>query len=179
MPAVRRSRASEGSSKILAQLLVMASAGPVACAKRLANEAKDPSGHAVGQISDNSGEPRLDSVKASLQAPGDKRKVRRLLPLILEALKHGGKQIKLGEDVAEPRGDHLLALQRPAERQERHVRDGCKACDIERKLPVKPGRGALPGRGRKPSAAPIADEGLRQSLEAVASMAPEDLIERF
>src|SRR5262249_36923723 len=59
--------------------------------------------------------------EATLHAPCHQRQVGALASLLVPALEHGGEEIKLGEDVAEARGEHLLALERAAQGQQRHV----------------------------------------------------------
>src|SRR5262249_57804572 len=63
----------------------------------------------------------LDGDEACFHAAGAERQVGRWPPLLIPALEHRGEKIKLGEDVAEARGDHLLALEPAAQGQQRHI----------------------------------------------------------
>ena len=90
-------------------------------AQRQHQEAQQPRHRTVGKVRENLVEARLDGGEAAVHAPLDQRQVGVLAAFVLPALEHGGQQIELGQDVAEARRDHLLALEIAAERQQRHI----------------------------------------------------------
>src|SRR5205823_7631027 len=115
--------------------------------------------------------------KAFLHAPGDERQVGALAPLLVPALEHGGEKIKLGEDVAEAGGKHLLALERAAQGEQRHVDGEREGRGVAGKPPVVAARLSRRRRPRKKSAGPSVRPRAQRVGKAMAHMRPERAVE--
>ncbi len=81
-----------------------------AAAERQDEEAQQPADRPDREIGENLVEARLDGGKACLHAPFEQRKIIRLPAFVVPALERCARQIKLGENVAEARRQHFLAL---------------------------------------------------------------------
>src|SRR5262249_48327395 len=122
-------------------------------------------------------EARLDGGEALLHAPLHQREVGLLPPLLLPALEHGGHEIELGENVAEARRDHLLALEPAAERQQRQIDRKRKSGRIAPERGVEAAHGSGVGRGREQPTGPGPAPRAKSVGEAVTHMAPERAVE--
>src|SRR5262249_30235709 len=100
-----------------------------------------------------------------------------LASLLVPALEHGGEEIKLGEDVAEARGEHLLALERTAQRQQRHVDGEREGRRVASELLIEAARPPRRRRRREHAAGPGAPPGAKRVGDAVPEMSPERAIE--
>src|SRR6516162_5062711 len=74
-------------------------------AQRQHQEAQEPRHRPAGEIGEDRIEARFDGGEAVFHAPRHQRQVGTLVPLLVPALEHGGEKIKLGENVAEARGE--------------------------------------------------------------------------
>ena len=102
-----------------------------------------------------------------------------LLPsLVLPAFQRRRQQIEFGQDIAEPGGEHFLALERAAQRQQRHVGAQRKCRRVARELAIEPRRVAGIGRRRKQATAPASAPGAEHGFKTVADMIPERLCRR-
>ena len=147
-------------------------------AERLDQEFQDHGDEPVRQIGEDFRETVLDGLEARRHAPFEGCEIRTLTPLVLPALQRGREQIEFGQDIAEPRRQHFLALQRAAQRQQRHVGAQREGRRIARELPIESGGVAGIGRRRERAAAPAAAPGAEQRGHAVADVFPERLVER-
>src|SRR3974390_2864143 len=87
------------------------------CAERLQEKLEKAADEAIRQIGAHFGKPALDGPKAVRHAPFERREIVPLPTLVLPALESTRQEVEFGEDVAEPRREHLLALERAAEGQ--------------------------------------------------------------
>ena len=76
-------------------------------------------------------------LKPARHAPFERGKIFLLPALVLPAFERGRQQIELGQDVAKTCRQHLLALERAAERQQRHVGAERKRRRIARELAIE------------------------------------------
>src|SRR5262249_27142705 len=81
------------------------------------------------------------------------------------------------EDVAEARGEHLLALERAAQAQERHVDREREGRGVAPELLIETPRFPRRRRRRKRAAGPGAEGGAPRGGEAAADMRPERAVE--
>src|SRR5262249_28519806 len=98
-------------------------------------------------------------------------------PLLVPALEHGGKKIKLRENVAEARGEHLLALERAAQGQQRHVDGEREGRRVASELLVEAGRSPRRRRRREHAAGPRPPPRAKAVGQAMPEMTPERAIE--
>ena len=138
-PDVRRSRAAEGSSTSCAQCMhdriatARAPRAPNGWIMNLSTTATKRFGR-LARISAKRCSMVLKPVAMHHSTSGE---IGLLAALVLPAFEHGRQQIELGEDVAEPRRQHLLALQRAAERQKRHVGAKREGRRVARELAIE------------------------------------------
>ena len=118
-------------------------------AERLHHEFQHRCDKPVRQVGQDFGDAVLDGPEAARHAPFQRAKSGRLPALVLPAFQRGGQQIQFGQDVAEAGRQHLLALQRAAKRQQRHVGAERESRRIARELAIEPRRIAGVGRRRK------------------------------
>src|SRR5262249_23590192 len=146
-------------------------------AERQQQGTKEPRHRPGGGIGEDRIEARLDGGEARFHAPRDERQVGALAPLLVPALEHGGKKIKLRENVAEARGEHLLALERAAQGQQRHVDGEREGRRVASELLITAARCPRRRRRREHAAGPGAPPGAKRGGDAVPEMTPERAIE--
>src|SRR5262249_59638195 len=96
---------------------------------------------------------------------------------LVPALEHGGEEIRLRENVAEARGEHLLALERAAQGQQRQVDGEREGRRVAPELLVEAARSPRRRRRREHAAGPRAPPRAKAVGDAVAEMAPERAVE--
>src|SRR5262245_35147656 len=146
--------------------------------ERQHHKAKEPRHRPVGEIGEDRIEARLDGGEALFHAPRYERQVGALAALLVPALEHGGEEIKLGENVAEARGEHLLALERAAQRQERHVDGEREGRRVASELLIEAARSSR-RRRRREDAGPRPPPRAKAVGQAVPEMTPERAVELF
>src|SRR5262249_2702761 len=119
----------------------------------------------------------LDRLEASRHAIFERSKILLLPPLVLPAFCGRRQQIKLGEDVAEAGRQHLLALERAAEREQCHVGAERKGSRVARQLAIEARRIADFRHRGEGAEAPASAPGAEQRGDAVADMLPERRVE--
>ena len=147
------------------------------CAERLDQEFQDDCHEPVRQVGEDFGKAVLDGLEATGHAPLERREIFLLPSLVLPTLQRGGQEIEFGKNIAEPRREHFLTLERAAQRQQRHVGAQSKCRRIARELAIEPRCVAGIGRRGKQPAAPASAPGAEHRRKTVADMFPERLVE--
>src|SRR6516225_4456435 len=124
------------------------------CAERLQEKLEKSADEAIRQIGADFGKPALDGPETVRHAPLERREIVPLPALVLPALERTGQEVEFGKNVAEPRREHLLALERAAEGQQRQVGGKRKARGVARELTIETRRIARVRRGREQPKAP-------------------------
>ena len=99
------------------------------------DEAQEPRHGPIREIDDDLVEARLDGGEAAFHAPFEQREIVGLAAFVVPALERGGRQIQLGEHVAEARGQHLLPLEPAAEAEQRQIDREREGRGVAAKLP--------------------------------------------
>ncbi len=147
-------------------------------AERERDDARHPRRPARRQIVEHAVEGGADALLAIHHDVVDDGTVDLLPTLVLIALQHRAEEIELGQDVAEPSRDHLLAFQRAAHRQKREIGDQRKGRGIARKpLPVMRHAHILRRRCEQ-RARPAAQECTPGIGHRMTGMRPEAAVER-
>jgi ornithine cyclodeaminase/alanine dehydrogenase-like protein (mu-crystallin family) len=90
-------------------------------AERLDQEFQDNADKPVRHIGEDFRKANFDGLEAAFHAPIKQGKIGRLPALVLPAFQRGRQQIQFRQNVAEPRREHFLALERAPERKQRHI----------------------------------------------------------
>ncbi|CFU09251.1 Uncharacterised protein [Bordetella pertussis] len=114
---------------------------------------------------------------AILHAPAHQGKVAVAAPLVLPALEHRRQQIQFGQDVAQARRNHFAALERSAQRAQRHIGQQRERRRVAAELAVMDRRGSADRRARQQPAGPGPAPGPQGVGAGVAQMLPEQAME--